>query len=152
MPAPQVLSSAFYRAVWQGPLPVQSADRHGGGTKTKNFFAYLEVGDQCKHDNSLRGYCRRNNVADRRTQDTQVRPANNGDFAYYASKAEVACRAVATDMHNRWNANTTNNQVFNPEGSQTLSIQGTPQSDGWYYEITMYYRGSDIYVTFHCYP
>ena len=152
MPVPNQLASAFYYPVWNGALAVQSADQHGGRNKTKTFFAYLEVGDQCKHDNSMRGYCLRNNVTARRTQDTQVRPANNGNFAYYQARGQVACRRVARFMHDRWTANTVNSQVFDSAGSETLTVQGEVQSDGWHYEMTMYYRGNDVHVAFHCYP
>ncbi len=100
----------------------------------------------------MRGYCIQNNVTHRRTQDTQVTPKNNGDFVYYQAKGRVACQRVARYMHDRWNANTTNSSVFNHAGSQTLTVQGEAQSDGWYYELTMYYRGGDVYVAFHCYP
>lgn len=152
MPVPEKLTSAFYHRVWDGMLPVVGADHHGARQKNKHFYAYLEVGDQCKHDNSMRAYCRRHNVADRRTQDTQVKPANDGSFDYYREKGEVASKRVARFMHEKWSANSTNSSVFDSSGHQALTIQKEVQSDGWGYEITMYYRGSDVYVSFHCYP
>jgi hypothetical protein len=152
MPLPVALDSNFYKQVWEGELPVKGATRHGERTKQKSFFALLEVGDQCKHDNSLRGYCRQNGVADRRTGGSQVHPTNNEEFGYYESKGEVACKRVASYMHDKWDSNDGNNTVFDQSSSQPLSVQSENQSDGWCYEITMYYRGSDVYVTFHCYP
>lgn len=152
MARPAALNSTFYKQVWTGDLGVQGAAQHGGRLKDKTFFAFLEVGDQCKHDNSLRGYCTRNGVAARRTQDTQVDPANDGSFDYYEDKGEIACRRVARYMTERWTANQANNRVFDPNGYQALTLQGETQSDGWSYEMTMYYRGGEIYVAFHCYP
>jgi len=160
MPLPVALDSNFYKQVWEGELPVIGATRHGVGatrhgerTKQKSFFALLEVGDQCKHDNSLRGYCLQNGVENRRTDGSQVDPTNNEGFGYYESKGEVACKRVASYMHDKWDSNDDgNNTVFDQSRSQPLSLQWEKQSDGWCYEITMYYRGSDVYVTFHCYP
>src|ERR1700756_5385330 len=115
MPRPNDLSrEVAYPLVWSGQLSVKGADQHGGADKNKNFFAYLEVEYQAKHDKSLAGYCRRNNLEPRNTADTQVSPPNNGDPNYYASRGQVACKRVAAYMHDRWTKNTTNDSVFDP--------------------------------------
>ncbi len=83
----------------------------------------------------------------------QVKSKNSfaNPLDYYASLGEMAAQVVAGEMHAKWVSNKTNNTVFVRGKATTLTVQGKKQSDGYHYEITMWYDVGDVYLAFHCY-
>ena len=128
--------------VWQGPLLFQNPIRPEGTNPramlSRNFKVYLEVADQCKHDEAIRAYCR---GADRQPQETRhadgPRPDSGPGLApdgFYSDRAQIAAKVVREHMVRKWQA---------PGSSQVKASSNTikgclrraamRQSDGYRY-------------------
>jgi hypothetical protein len=145
-----------YGPAWSGVLAVApTAKNSNRAAVNKTFHTFVECYDQSKHDAQMKSYRTKNNAEYRTAKGTQVSPANSNataPFAYYATHGQMAASIVAQEMHDKWEANTTNSSVFTRGAACALAVQGTLQPNGYYYDVTMWYDVADIYVSFHCYP
>jgi hypothetical protein len=121
----------------------------------KNFFPYLELTMQSKHDGFLRGYCQSIRVTGRAQDGNQVghglttAPAV---WTFYAGLSAVICDRVIQHMIARWRSAPTGGNVSIQTGQVFLAQQKIIQSNGYRYEASYYYQPEGIYVPFHCYP
>lgn len=128
-------------------------------TSSKTFLAYLEVGMQAKHDQQMRNYCKTNNIVGRVKDGSQVPNDDSGNpFAFYIPKGLVASEVVAKIMQTKWASSGalatggTNDTIFVPGKKNMPGVQSKTQRDGYAYDISFWYMGTEIYVSFHCYP
>jgi hypothetical protein len=143
----------------QNPAYNAQAAQKRKTTTTKTFIAYLEVGMQAKHDKKMQVYCNQNNIVGRATDGTQC-PNNNANdpFAFYVAKGLVASEVVSKIMQTKWAksgalaSGGSNNTVFVPGAKNMPGVQSITQRDGYAYDISFWYSGHEVYVSFHCYP
>ena len=158
MPVPAEIADGPYKRVGTYQMAVSTNPANSSRPSVqKTFHAYLELYFQGKHDGKIRAYCASQSPKiECRTQDgTQVdRPKRDSadPFVFYLDKGEVACENAAREMTTAWKKNTTNNTVFVRGEKNILSVQGRAQRDGYGYDVSFWYDGTEIHVTFHCYP
>lgn len=168
MPVPALLNNPVaYGNVWNGALVVGPRARIGGrgaGVVSKTFHAYVELYEQCAHDGRVSSYVRSMGANSRPPHGRQVAPANAHTVPlalnYYGSgptgqgHGRVASQIVAQQMHQRWTS-----AAHAPAGGApvllgqrvSLAVQGIVQPNGFQYDVSMWYDGSDVYLAFHCF-
>lgn len=159
MPIPPALTNkTLYGQCWTGRLTVGPNVRDPGrGIVTKNFTAYVENYEQSAHDAQIAKYIKRLGGGSRSPHRAQVRPANNSSttpLVYYATHGEMASKLAAAELQRGWTtaaAAGSTATVFPAGQAKALTVQGVRQTNGFNYEVTMWYDGDDIYVAFHCY-
>jgi hypothetical protein len=142
------------------PQPIQitfnNPHPHAGGqraTLTRNFYVYLELTMQCKHDGLLRGYCPSIGVVARKKDGTQVQYADatpqTALAGFYTQKARIAAEVACDHMAGKWRRAVA--PVFTPGTRVDASVQNQVQHDRHQYKLSHRYDGQDIYVLFHVY-
>jgi hypothetical protein len=151
-------ASAYDCGVIQHQFANPNAAGGGRAQLTRSFHVYLELTMQSKHDRLIYGYCLAHQVEGRRQDGTQI-PATAGATAlarlggFYVTRAQTAAAAAAAHMVGRWQApQVQGRQVFRQGERVDAAVQAVQQADGYYYELSYWYDGTDIYVLFHCYP
>ncbi len=161
MPVPRDLQNLGNATYYMGNFPLtfnNPHQRYGGRARlTKNFYVYLEVVFQAKHDRAMYAYCRSIGIQPRNNAGTQVghNYGPNDAFSYfYPQKAHIAANVSLGNMLRRWGSarNNPGVSVFTPEVRVDAAVQGIVQEDGYSYEISYWYDNDNIYVLFHCYP
>lgn len=131
---------------------LKTPDRSPSRSKlSKNFYAYLELGMQSKHDKFIQNYCSKIGVEPRRSDGTQIfhkLTTIEDVLEFYQKRGDQCCEIAMVRMAEAWKAGTT----LQKDTAYSLNAQGKPQRDGWRYDASYYYDGHDIHVTFHGYP
>jgi hypothetical protein len=149
----------LYAEVWRGQVGVSTATSGVAKgsrqrVKQKTFITYIEVFEQTAHDAGLHAFAKQRNIDPRRAHRGKVQPDNTGanPLAYYATHGQMAAAMVADFMTAKWEETVRgNSNVFVQKAKQTLTSQGQVQSNGFCYDVTMWYAGNEVYVAFHCY-
>ena len=157
MAVPAEITNGPYLLVGTFPMAVgPGGNANRAHLLNRTFHAYLELYFQGKHDVKVRTYCnsQRPRIDTRGTDGTQVEYARRQTFEnFYEARAQTASDRVAAYITNRWaNAAQGNNGTFVRGAKNIMAVQGERQPDGYGYDLSFWYSGSDIYVTFHCYP
>ncbi|MGH7050823.1 MAG: hypothetical protein ACREE5_09285 [Acetobacteraceae bacterium] len=160
MPTPTDLSgnnANKYAEVWRGQLGVRGATRSSRLSPRvigKTFITYIEIYEQTAHDSALNGFAQQRRIEPRRAHRGRVAPANNANnpLPYYVAHGQHAASMVSAFITGKWEQTVNgNSNTFVHSSKQTLTSQSQRQPNDFYYEITMYYEGTEIYVVFHCY-
>ncbi|MCK5229585.1 MAG: hypothetical protein KAR13_04925 [Desulfobulbaceae bacterium] len=160
MPVPTVLNNKkIYGLVWTGQLTVGPNVRNpqrGGGVVKKTFHAYVENYEQSAHDKAMAAYVQRIGGTPRSPHRAQVGPTNTktAPLEYYESHGQVASELTAKEMQRFWTNQfkaKKNATVFKIGLALPLAVQKARQSNGFHYDVTMWYDVRDVYVAFHCY-
>ena len=122
---------------------------------TKTFKAYVELGYQSKHDEHVRAYCMAKGIEKRNKDGTQV-PGYDYNAAqgakdiatFYKDRGETAIDVALADLKKEWGKDKT----FADQEKKIMAVQAKTQDDGWKYDMSFYYCGNEIYVTYHTYP
>lgn len=163
MPVPKTITDMGKSAHNCGTFPLTFDNPNEPATSgrsqlTRNFHVYLELTMQAKHDELMRGYCRKIDVEGRPKKGAQIPHAKTTTAeaalaGFYVDKAAIAADVVLKQMAEKWRTQSTPGQeVFTPGVRVDAAVQSETQSDGYGYEISYWYAGNDIYTLFHCYP
>jgi hypothetical protein len=160
VPVPKEIDDGPYKHVGTYRISVRTANdaKSSRANVTKTFHAYLELYFQGKHDKKIITYCQSNKIECRTTDGTQVeRPKKDSSdiFEFYREKGQIACENASREMTEAWVSEKkakTNNTVFVRGEKNVIAVQGVAQRDKYGYDVSFWYDGSEVYVTFHCYP
>jgi hypothetical protein len=158
MPVPDEIRDGPYLLVGQFAKTVgpAGADTSRAAKQNRQFHAYLELYFQGKHDGAVRTYCssQRPPIKCRSKDGSQVVYEKRQTMEqFYHARATTACNRVAKHISDTWkNAPSGNHGTFVRGAKNIMAVQGEKQPDGHGYDLSFWYCGSDIYVTFHCYP
>lgn len=158
MPIPNVLTDVTsYYPIGLQEQTFQNPNVHGTRQNiTRIFHPYLETYFQSKHDFVVRYYLMRNAWSYRNEAGNQIIHGQGVTFEqaianFYINRAATAIQIVERQLVTGWGTNRANVSVFPLGQHQYAAIQRILQPDGYRYELSYWYDGSDVYLSFHCY-